>query len=783
MKLAELWERWEVKYQWWSDHNDVKRASSAAPSAAISHLEPSRSPMHRAPSPVIHAPIPASKFSSSPVNVREGSVPFHHDRTLLAPNLTGAASVHPYMHTRPPTVPQHYTPQPTPGGTLQASRGERNLHDANEAKANRKADIERRCQQMDPPIPPNVLRHMDSFRAALQISQPMTDYAWSVLQPRLLAQLPAAQQAETDHVLRLATLPRTADRRPADFNSKEAKEVLDREWEELQRPVRDRLSAIADEFIDQDWAHGTAVTYENSPKFAADLLIFVRRVFYAEPASEEGSSGQEQSNRPQLVLENIKWVYDNKVKPLTEQYRKELFLCYGNGCEGNARFYGFEGVIQHFGAKHTNAFSVGNVFPAWREAEWPEDPPFHPDPISVKHAYNAAPSAGSHAGYSAYYSGYSRAGTSTPHVQSHMPQASPGPYHYGGHYNGPFAPPQMASATTPGYEYGQSYGAPMDPYHYQSMATSGYGTHVGNGYMTSPVITHPAIVPPPAGPSYASATAITNTSRRPDEADHRTSLFDKQVSTIIEMAQDLWKHSSGIKDLPNSLRIYVLLQRIISKFQIEFNHEPNLNHIIDAFSNHEIPRALKNAPGLSCKACQDDSLHHSIRREERRTYAALSLFSHFQSNHSGVSTSGYGNGQPPSSLDWKEQMIELPSDRFISGLIHAPGMDDEKLHMIATVFPRLFPTPLPKIGAIDYHRVASPAGSISKDPKVVPRAEIISRVSPNKSGPPSLDSPFTGSPRLSKPSYHGNTPPADRGARYYPETRYYVGRPEYLESV
>jgi hypothetical protein len=60
----------------------------------------------------------------------------------------------------------------------------------------RKTNIERRCQQMDPPISAAVLRHMDSFRASIQIAQPMTDYAWSILQPRLLAQLPAARQAE-----------------------------------------------------------------------------------------------------------------------------------------------------------------------------------------------------------------------------------------------------------------------------------------------------------------------------------------------------------------------------------------------------------------------------------------------------------------------------------------------------------------------------------------------------------------------------------------------------------
>ncbi|KAF2789925.1 hypothetical protein K505DRAFT_365172 [Melanomma pulvis-pyrius CBS 109.77] len=795
MKAPENWERWEVKYQWWSDHQEPKKAVSGAPSpATVTHYQPAKSPTRQAPSPVLEGnPLP--HFNNTPV-----------------PTLTAAALAPQYVQPRPPTVPAPvYTPQPVPGGA-QPSRGERNLHDANEAKANRKADIERRCQHLVPPIPPNVLRHMDSFKAAIQISQPMNDYAWSVLQPRLLAQFPAAQQAEMDHVSRVASVSsRVVDRRQQDASLKEVKEVMDREWEESQRPIRDKLSAFADDFINQDWDHGRAVTYENSPKFAVDLLVYVRRMFYAETAKAEGASPgasldpdttQSAGSRgPKLVLENMKWVYDNKLKPLTEQFRKELFLCYGNGCEGNTRFYGFEGVIQHFGAKHTNSFSVGNVVVAWKDAEWPEETPFHPDPISVKHTYHPASSMAGQgqSGYGSHPGGYSRAGTSTPHVQAYLPQASPGPV-YGGHYNGPFAPPNAPANPASGYDYAQAFGAPMDSYpSYQPMGPPGFGAQANNGYMTSPATTNAAIAPAPASQSQVQGS---NGQSGPPEADHRTNLFDKQVSTIIGMTQDIWKQTSGIKDLPNSLRVYVLLQRVISKFQIEFNHEPNLNHFLDALSNHQIPKALKHAPGLSCKACQDEfspqsSVAYSSRREERRTYTVLSLFSHFKSQHSGPQFPGYGTRQPPSHLDWKEDMIELPNDRFISGLIHAPGMDDEKLHMVATVFPSLFPTPLPRIGVIDMNGVPSPANLASKDSKDANGTGGTPGVAAEKSGPPS----FTDSPRPPKPSEdeydpqrpallaqasqssrianwrhsRDSPPPSDRRPLYYTEPRYYVG--------
>lgn len=800
MIVAETWERWSVKYK------DTKRATSAARSPAAAPRRLSKSPKHQTVSPVIHAPVPASKYSSTvSIAVMHGSRVRRFTNTPPMPNLTAAAPPIHYAHQRPPTIPPNvFTPQPVLTGSAQPNQ-QRNLHDANEAKASRKTDIERRCQQMNPPIAPNILRHMEAFKAAIQISQPMNDYAWSVLQPRLVANLPAAQQAEADHVSRVALLPtKSTDRRHQDANSKEAKEAMDREWEESQRPIRDTLSSIADDFINREWDHGKALSYENSPKFAADLLIHVRRSYYelinGPAAALHASRGNEPADhQPHLVLENMKWVYDNKLKPLTEQYRRELFLCHGNDCESNHRLYGFEGVIQHYAAKHTSTFSSGNVVVAWREAEWPEETPFHPDPISVKHAPQASSNA---AGYSGFYGGFSRAGTSTPHMPTHLPpHASPGPYQYAG-YNGPFAPPQGP------FDYSQVYGAPGEGHPYQSMGPPGYGSHPGHpSYMPSPAMINPAVAPPPAipAPNHGMSDPVLNGN---DDSSHSTASFDKEVSTVIGLAQDLWKQTSGIKDMPNSLRIYVLLHRVISKFHVEFNYEPNLNHFIGALSNHEISKALKNAPGLSCKACQLQTAQHLTgayysKPEERRTYTVLTLFSHFRSQHLAVNPSGFGYGQASTTLDWKEDMIELPSERIISGLIHAPGMDDEKLLMIATTFPSLFPLPLPTIGKIEDDGLTSPASSGPM--KDALRASGTPGASLDRSSLSNIRASRTQSPRPVKPAEddysserptaatdranqapglgnrkrsHREISPHERGERYYGEPRYYVSKLE-----
>jgi len=776
MRVAENWERWEAKQHWWEAHRDAESATLAAPSlTATSHRQSSRSPPRHGSSPVIHAPVPA--------------IPCYQ-----------------HAQTRPPTIPpQAFTPQ-----TGSTAPGGRNLQDANEAKANRKSDIERRCRQMDPPIPPNVLRHMDSFKAAIQISQPMNDYAWSVLQPRLVAQLPAAQKAEADHMARVAALPTsTTDRRQTDVNAKEVKEVMDREWEDSQRSVRDKLNTIADNFIKQNWDGGSAVTHENSPKFAADLLIHVRHTYYAQRIQETVSTStptQRGSARalhedasPKLVLDNLKWVYDNKIKPLTEQYRKEIFLCYGNGCDGNSRFYGFEGVIQHYGAKHTNSFSVGNVVVAWREAEWPEEAPFHPDPLSVKHTYHITAST---TGPGGYHGGYSRAGTSTPHMNSHLPQASPGPYGYGGQYNGPFAPPQTPLGGLPGYGYPQQYATPTDGYANQAMAPPAYGPHAPHAYLQSPAMIGSAIAPPPSAAPLCQSVYEVQPGMG-DDSGHSTSSFDKQVSTVIRLAKEIWKQTSGIKDMPNSLRVYVLLHRVIFKFQVEFSHEPNLNHFIDALSNHEMPKALKNAPGLSCKACQVGSFHqhasaYYAKSEERRTYTVMNLLSHFKSQHMPFQPIGPNNGHVP-SLDWKEDMIELPGERFISGLIHTPGMDDEKLLLVATVFPKQFPMPLPRIGVIDSHGVASPASSGLREVSDAPGSHT------EESEMPRTFELGSGSGEITQPSiisgaeldshqsiltakgheqatakdkkrYNEESPPAARRQRYRAESQYHPSR-------
>jgi len=83
-----------------------------------------------------------------------------------------------------------------------------NIRNEEEARrAARKIEIERRCQQIEPPIPPQLLRHMESFKASIKIAHPLDDKAWATLEPRLVAQLAAAKKRA------MRTIPTSASNR------------------------------------------------------------------------------------------------------------------------------------------------------------------------------------------------------------------------------------------------------------------------------------------------------------------------------------------------------------------------------------------------------------------------------------------------------------------------------------------------------------------------------------------------------------------------------------------
>ena len=618
------------------------------------------------------------------------------------------------------------------------SRPERNIKDANEAKAARRVEIERRCAALDPPLLPNVLCHMESFQAAMHITQPMTEQAWQILKPRLLAQLPYAERKEKERRQQdeLLAEETTQRQQPEDLLG-QTKESFDREWETYQKPIRNRLSALADEFIKSNWAAGRAVNKETSPKFAADVLLHVRHRFYAEINQEHTSNtatgepvkidSTSQFSTRKLVLENMKWLFDTKVKPLTDHIQRELFLC--NGCDGNFKFYGFEGVIQHYAAKHTTTLSMGNIVVHWR-AEWPEHPPFNPNPGTAKTAhssvsapanslqaspandsleptsyrnYNQTPetepapllrghrnsqypldtSMATHAGARNEVFVTQTSGLSYPVSASHEGNAG-----YQGDLNG-------YASNAPGYNsdplvsqvqvpqaYSSSYSAqqpftgftqahvPPNPVSYFQPAP---GMTYGNGW------------PQPYQPSFPNGGLANPMPSIPGQI---SDLYQRQMDEMARHAKEIFSGIGGVKDLPGSVRVHVVVQLTVSRFKATFPNEPSLSMFIDGLDHNAIMRPVRSVNGLGCKTC----IHNGTGA---KLFTLPHLVNHFRTVHlESPQTLGY---PPVPDLDWKTDMIDLPDTSVVSNLINAAGMTDAKLALIASVFPGCFPSPLPSL--------------------------------------------------------------------------------------
>ena len=675
---------------------------------------------------------------------------------------------------------------------FQQPRPERNIRDVNEAKAARRAEIERRCAALQPPLLPSVLSHMESFQAAIQISQPLTDQAWDVLKPRLLTQKPYAEKREQDRIQQSQIIQADyRQRRQQEAQLKETKETFDREWDNVQTPVRNRISALADERIERMWARGHSITKDTCPKFAADILIYARQRFYedidreAQAATTAGEPIKvDPPNGPptrKLILENMKWLFDTKIKPLTEHFQKELFLC--NGCDGNFKFYGFEGVIQHYAAKHTTMLSMGSVVVHWR-AEWPEHPPFNSNPSIAKAAYYKVPTPAiaspqgqpladqslptsygghghnidsavvhqalnaSHHSLEVYKPTFTGHQQDMAHVLSPIPPGPP--LSNTNHYQGA----QQISTVTVGFPGVANAHVRLQPTPYGHNIQAQNPSFLGYAHPSVPpsILQGPEQNLAPTHDLNSSASVHGGTSMvpRPNGLPNFKLPFNSfepgrtfapqapdphkiQMDTMARHARDVWFATAGIKDIPQSVRIHVVIQHTASRFAAQFTNEPSLAMFIDGIDHSSVMRPVRSLNGLACKTC----VHTGAGIGERRLFTLPHLLNHFKNIHleNPHTPMNMPSPQRVPRLDWKTEMIELPEASLIANLINAAGMDDAKIDLIAWALPGFFPSPLPRMGA------ASSLGPVPIYRGDYARDSIGSIALPNVPSPSSVEPP------------------------------------------
>ncbi|KIV89892.1 hypothetical protein, variant [Exophiala mesophila] len=286
-----------------------------------------------------------------------------------------------------PTIPQH----PNSAADLSSlpvprNRHGRSLQEAEQAKAERRTEIERRCQAMIPPILQSTLPFMDAFQAAIKIARPLTEDDWKILEPRLLSQRIAAQHKEAMQVTPSGSADAQLRQQQLEEEQRVAQENETNMWSELNVSSRDKITRYAQKFIQQTWSGGKGVTKATSSTFAAEVLCHVRQRFDDEIAEEDKMLAMKGTAFPhtpeslanrRLTLEDMKWTFEEFVKPHTDKYGKDVFLC--RDCDDSQKLFPFEGIIQHYAAKHTNNFSRGKAVVYWK-ADWPSEPPFDPSP-------------------------------------------------------------------------------------------------------------------------------------------------------------------------------------------------------------------------------------------------------------------------------------------------------------------------------------------------------------------------------------------------------------------
>ena len=620
-------------------------------------------------------------------------------------------------------------------------RQERTKIEVAELKAARRAEIERRCMELDPPLTPGVLAHMGSFQAAIQIIQPLDESAWEVLKPRLLSQRQDAEQREHERLAQSRVVQEHLDDPNRYQNVKvepDSKDSLDREWDDVQAPLRARLGGYADEIIRDGWNDGEKVTLDNCSTFAAEVLIYTRKRFYAEVAKDEAAvraTGREPEADPpygpytrKLILENMKWVFDTKIKPHTEQFRKELFLC--NDCGSQSKYYGFEGVIQHYAAKHTSALSVGSIVVHWK-AEWPENPPFDPEPANAasKNGFYATVASAS-APYCAtgpqpnyVYGGYQPAPAAT-HVQApnpHVYQESPGPYYgqpqfgepYSGHQNGPFAPPHGYTDVSVGYS--AQFSAPpsigsVAGYHDTSLDYTQQGFRAPYPASTQGMYASPHPVPLyPAAVPEANPQAVTQhhlyaqqggqygySYNQPGPAPAplasqltppplKTEEYKSQLHEVARNARAVWDSINNLKDVHGSIKVYTIIYHILQRSRTKFEEDPPLAMFIDGLNNNKEMRKVRNINGLQCRACSL-GLSGSSPAYAKKLLSFPQLASHFLKDHEQTS-SQRGHSRVP---DWTKDMVKLPDFSQNNPIANTRGMDDKRLRLIVEALPDIF---------------------------------------------------------------------------------------------
>ncbi|KEY71622.1 hypothetical protein S7711_08090 [Stachybotrys chartarum IBT 7711] len=385
---------------------------------------------------------------------------------------------------------------------------------------------------------------------------------------------------------------------------------------EFRGPNRTRASQLADEIISINWASGRAVTARNCHAFAADVLLYVRTMFYNGAGQNRGdvvafgtksnpkSTGYTKTQ--QLSIADMMWVFDWKIKHFTDRFARKLFRC--NGCS-KRKLFDLQALLSHCAMKHSTNPKSGSTSSLWT-AEWPETGMFLRSNFDTKGMRKTV--AG----------GLISAATYPLKIES-----------------------SLASSEIPAISF--------DPF-FQAFPV------VNRNDPSSSLVEGAVLGDIPTSHNNTPLTkrhATTN-----NDSVHKASVsisrpgntYRDRLGFVGEVVRRTWLQISKVDNLPNSVRVYLTLREMAIQYQAIYSEAVDLTMFYDGMLRHPDFSILLEIHELDCKVCE------ASNNGRRKKFSLLALTNHFNQDHIRMSTE--------SALIWTADMVQLPDARTLVDL-------------------------------------------------------------------------------------------------------------------
>ena len=127
---------------------------------------------------------------------------------------------------------------------------------------------------------------------------------------------------------------------------------------------------------------------------------------------------------------------------------------------------------------------------------------------------------------------------------------------------------------------------------------------------------------------------------------YRTEAYKAQLQDLALTAKALWTETAGVKDMPGSVRVYVILFHVLQRLRERYTEDPPFSMFVDGIQNAKEMRVVRNVNGLACRTCKRQNANKpekpvnpftmsskTTATPERKLYSLPQLVNHFQSEH------------------------------------------------------------------------------------------------------------------------------------------------------